>query len=261
MTSITSKLNYLKESGIGAIWLLPINRSSMVILDLVPNHSSDEHYWFQVSLNRTGKYDHYTDLQGFVVGQLRVISAPVFCVESESELRIVPSHQGFKIFEKQWYFHQFHWQSDLNYSNLHVREEIRIKHIICVDGFRIDAVPHLFETNSNESKSNIKCVSKDDYNYLIHTLTKDQPQTYDLVQNIFFSIFFHILSDDEAYTSLENTIKYYNYGSHIPFNFNFIINMMRNHDRNRTASRFPRRTDQMTMLAMILPGMAVTYYG
>lgn len=33
-----------------------------------------------------------------------------------------------------------------------------------------------------------------------------------------------------------------------------------NHDRNRTASRFPGRADQMTMLAMILPGAAVTYY-
>jgi len=29
----------------------------------------------------------------------------------------------------------------------------------------------------------------------------------------------------EAYTSLENTTKYYNYGSHIPFNFNFIMNV------------------------------------
>jgi len=36
---------------------------------------------------------------------------------------------------------------------------------------------------------------------------------------------------------------------------------MGNHDRNRTASRFPGRADQMTMLAMILPGIAVTYYG
>lgn len=29
----------------------------------------------------------------------------------------------------------------------------------------------------------------------------------------------------EAYTSLEDTTKYYNYGSHIPFNFNFIVNV------------------------------------
>jgi alpha-glucosidase len=37
--------------------------------------------------------------------------------------------------------------------------------------------------------------------------------------------------------------------------------VMGNHDRSRIASRYPGRADQMTMLAMILPGVAVTYYG
>lgn len=36
---------------------------------------------------------------------------------------------------------------------------------------------------------------------------------------------------------------------------------MGNHDKPRTESRYPGRSDQMTMLAMILPGVAVTYYG
>lgn len=36
---------------------------------------------------------------------------------------------------------------------------------------------------------------------------------------------------------------------------------MGNHDRVRLATRYPGRADQMTMLAMILPGVAVTYYG
>lgn len=36
---------------------------------------------------------------------------------------------------------------------------------------------------------------------------------------------------------------------------------MGNHDRSRTESRYPGRGDQMTMLAMILPGVTVTYYG
>lgn len=41
-----------------------------------------------------------------------------------------------------------------------------------------------------------------------------------------FFLFFYIqVMMTEAYTSLENTIKYYNYGSHIPFNFNFIMNV------------------------------------
>lgn len=54
-----------------------------------------------------------------------------------------------------------------------------------MDGFRIDALPHIFETNytSDESESNMEDVTKDDHNYLIHTLTKDQPQTYDLIRN------------------------------------------------------------------------------
>lgn len=34
----------------------------------------------------------------------------------------------------------------------------------------------------------------------------------------------------EAYTSLENTIKYYNYGSHVSFNFNFIMNVSNTSD-------------------------------
>ena len=40
-----------------------------------------------------------TGLQGFVVGKREVISEVIFCVESESELRIGPSRQDFKIFE------------------------------------------------------------------------------------------------------------------------------------------------------------------
>ena len=36
---------------------------------------------------------------------------------------------------------------------------------------------------------------------------------------------------------------------------------MGNHDFSRTATRFPGRSDQMTMLAMILPGIAITYNG
>lgn len=137
----------------------------------------------------------------------------------------------------------------------------------------------------------------------------------------------------EAYTSLPNTIKFYNYGADVPFNFKFITDVnansnatafksiidnwmklmpktgvanwvvcnhtfvnqselicptlfwkitfaceayailhtrtsendifpqMGNHDRVRIATRYPNRADQMTMLAMILPGVAVTYYG
>lgn len=53
-----------------------------------------------------------------------------------------------------------------------------------IDGFRIDAVPHLFEGNMalNESlfAPNLNASLHASYN---HTLTKDQPQTYELVQS------------------------------------------------------------------------------
>jgi len=42
---------------------------------------------------------NYPGLQGFVVGQLGVISEVIFCVESESKVRIGPSGQDFEIFE------------------------------------------------------------------------------------------------------------------------------------------------------------------
>lgn len=72
-----------------------------------------------------------------------------------------------------------------------------------VDGFRVDAIPHLFETNytSDEPESNIKGVTKDDYNYLIHTLTKDQPQTYDLVQN-----WRKIMDDYASYNNIDEKV-------------------------------------------------------
>ncbi|RLU15109.1 hypothetical protein DMN91_012996 [Ooceraea biroi] len=333
LEGVTSKLEHFVDSGIGAIWLSPINRSPMVdfgydisdfkdidkifgtledfnnlvkrakelglkvILDLVPNHTSDEHYWFQESIKRGSKYEDY-----YIWANGRENNA-----QPPNNWRSVFSGSAWTFNEvrNQWYFHQFHErQPDLNYSNPNVQEEM--KEIIefwlrkGVDGFRVDAVPHLYEINytRDELRSGKPGAERDDYDYLRHTFSKDIPETYELVQS-----WRKILDDyahqyntsekvmmTEAYTSLENTIKYYNYGSHIPFNFNFIMDVdkdsnatafkkiidewinampadgvanwvMGNHDRNRTASRFEGRADQMTMLAMILPGVAVTYYG
>ncbi|EFN70155.1 Maltase 1 [Camponotus floridanus] len=328
LKGITNKLEHFVTSGVGAIWLSPINRSPMVdfgydisdfkdvdkifgtmtdfenlltrakalglriILDLVPNHTSDEHYWFKESINRTGKYEHY-----------------YIWADGKGKL---PPNNWLSVFggsaweynsiRNQWYLHQFHKkQPDLNYTNPEVQEEMKETILYWlrkgVDGFRVDAVPHLFETNYtlDEPTSGIE----DDYEYdsLNHIFTTDQPETYNLVLSwrkiLDEYAYQHNTSEKvmliEAYATLENTIKYYNYGS-IPFNFYFITNatdasdasvfkdiieswmkaipkgsianwVMGNHDRNRTASRFPGMADQMTMLAMILPGVAVTYYG
>lgn len=49
----------------------------------------------------------------------------------------------------------------------------------------MDAVPHLFESDTlaDEPRSNAPGATDRDYTYLNHTLTKDDPRTYDLVQS------------------------------------------------------------------------------
>lgn len=52
-----------------------------------------------------------------------------------------------------------------------------------VAGFRIDAVPHLFEDTQNrdEPLSHNPDVTPDDYDYLNHIYTKDLPKTFDMI--------------------------------------------------------------------------------
>ena len=335
LKGITKNLQHFNDSGVGAIWLSPINRSPMfdfgydisdfkdidktfgnlndfkdlvvkakalglkVILDLVPNHTSDQHQWFQMSLNKTGKYtDYYIWSDGKMVDGKRQPPNNWVSVFNGSAWTWNDQRQ-------QYYFHQFYKQQpDLNYDNLDVQDEMKDTMRFWldkgVDGFRIDAVPHLFESNitQDEPVFNIPNVNASLHVNLNHTLTKDQPKTYDLVNSwrLFVDEYANQTRQDEkvimteAYTSWENTIKYYEHGSNVPFNFKFITDanadstatdfqniiqkwiammpkgkvpnwVMGNHDRVRLATRFPGRADQMTMLAMILPGVAVTYYG
>ncbi|GAB1869739.1 alpha-glucosidase [Camponotus japonicus] len=333
LNGIISKLQHFVDSGITGIWLSPIYASPMVdfgydisdfkdidptfgtmgdlekliaqakklgikmILDLVPNHTSDKHEWFKKSLIGEGKYkDYYVWKTGNNNNQsppnnwISVFSGPAWSFDTN---------------RNQWYFHQFEYrQPDLNYSNPEVRDEmedvIRFWLRKGIDGFRVDAIPHLFEDAnfSNEPRSYAPGATERDYTYLEHIYTKDDPRTYDLVAS-----WRKVLDDyadyhnedekvimTEAYTSLKNTTRYYKFGSHVPFNFKFITDVnnvskaadfkriiddwmsqtpngespnwvMGNHDRNRTASRYLGRGDQMIMLEMILPGIAVTYNG
>lgn len=54
-----------------------------------------------------------------------------------------------------------------------------------VDGFRVDAIPHLFEHKDflDEPRTNTPNVTDVEYRYLDHIYTIDQPETYELVEN------------------------------------------------------------------------------
>nr|XP_034196329.1 maltase 1-like [Osmia lignaria] len=336
LKGITNKLSHFNDIGVDAIWLSPIYKSPMVdfgydiedflevdpvfgtsadlkklatearkknlklVLDLVPNHTSDKHKWFQLSINRTGKYaDYYIWNDGIIVNGTGERLPPNNWVSVFNGSAWTWNDQ-----RKQFYYHQFYYQQpDLNYNNPDVQQEMKnvLRYWLDqgVDGFRIDAVPHLIENNITQDEplfnSTYNTTLHASYN---HTLTKDQPETYKLVQSWRDYVDEYASQRNEAekvilteaYTSWEHTIEYYNSGAHVPFNFKFIVEadanskpsdfrniinkwmqmmpkgqvanwVMGNHDRVRLGTRYPGREDQMVMLEMLLPGVAVTYYG
>ena len=178
LRGVTSRLDYLQWLGIDCIWLLPIYESPLrdggydisdfmkvlpefgnlgdfvelveeahkrgirVVADLVMNHTSDEHPWFQASRSDPdGPFgDFYVwadDDQGY--GDARIIF-----VDTEQ------SNWTFDQVRGQYYWHRFFsHQPDLNYENPKVQdamlEVLRFWLDLGIDGFRLDAVPYLYE--------------------------------------------------------------------------------------------------------------------
>lgn len=171
---ITEKVPYLKSLGITMIWICPIYQSPMadngydisdyyqlnpqfgrmedleeliqkanesdikIILDLVINHTSDEHPWFQDLLAnpKTSKYRDYYILKEGVEGDVPTNWRSVFGGSVWEPL---------KGSENEFYFHSFHVkQPDLNWENKQVREDLYAMVNYWLDkgiaGFRVDAI-------------------------------------------------------------------------------------------------------------------------
>ncbi len=176
---LTSKLDYLQDLGVTALWLLPFypsplkddgydianytnvhpaygtlrdfktflreahTRGLRVITELVLNHTSDQHPWFQRA-RRAKPGSPYRD---FYVWS----DTP----EKYKDTRIIfkdfePSNWSWDPVGKAYYWHRFYsHQPDLNFDNPHVRREL-LETVsfwlrMGVDGMRLDAVPYLFE--------------------------------------------------------------------------------------------------------------------
>nr|CAD7451876.1 unnamed protein product [Timema tahoe] len=108
------------------------------------------------------------------------------------------------------------------------------------DGFRIDAVNWLFENSSlpDEPLSGNTNANEDEYNYLDHIYTSNQPETFEMVQQWREVVEEYKAQDGlaralitEAYADLENTFKYMGTeerpGAHLTFNF-FMISQLSN---------------------------------
>lgn len=172
LQGIISKLDYLENLGINAIWLSPVYKSPQddngydisdyrdidpmfgtlgdmeqliaeagkhnirIIMDLVLNHSSDEHHWFQEA--KKSRENPYHDYYVWRDGKEGVPPNEMRAAFGGSAWEWVPEIQ-------QYYFHQFSVkQPDLNWENPKVRQEIydMINWWIAkgVGGFRLDVI-------------------------------------------------------------------------------------------------------------------------
>ncbi|XP_024938936.1 uncharacterized protein LOC107265869 [Cephus cinctus] len=211
-----------------------------VIMDLVPNHSSDEHPWFINSISRIEPYtDYYVWADGLdgsdgsapPTNWLSVFGGSAWTWNEERQ---------------QYYYHQFDSrQPDLNFRNPKVVQEIN--DIITfwlekgVDGFRMNAISHIFEDpdlfdepiNPNPPEN----TNETDYEFLLHTYTKDQIETYELVYSWRTLLDSYAARTDnvtrlqivESSSTLDKVIPYQgngtHKGAHLSFNFGLILNV------------------------------------
>src|SRR4051794_19304977 len=117
------------------------DRGIRVIADLVVNHTSDEHPWFQTGRDRESAYHDF-----YVWADEKPPEKPGDVVFPDKE----NSNWHYDQKAKQWYLHRFYsFQPDLNVANPQVRDEIAQVVAYWLDqglaGFRVDAVPFLLE--------------------------------------------------------------------------------------------------------------------
>ena len=174
---LIDKLDYLEWLGVDCLWLLPFNNSPLrdggsdisdyytvlpeygsvddvrelvdkaharnmrVVMDLVMNHTSDDHAWFTEA--RSSKDNPYRDYYMWSDTADRYPEARIIFVDTEVSNWTWDEKAG------QFYWHRFFGhQPDLNYDNPKVHEEmlnvVRFWLDLGMDGFRLDAVPYLY---------------------------------------------------------------------------------------------------------------------
>jgi maltose alpha-D-glucosyltransferase/alpha-amylase len=183
---LTSKLDYVRDLGVDALWILPMypsplrddgydiadflgihpaygtvedfqkfldaahDRGLRVIADLVMNHTSDQHPWFQAA--RSDPASPYRDYYVWSDSDQRYRDARIIFTDTEK------SNWTWDPSAKKYYWHRFFsHQPDLNYDNPAVRsamlDVMRFWLDRGLDGFRCDAVPYLIEREGTNGEN------------------------------------------------------------------------------------------------------------
>ncbi|NXI64134.1 SLC31 protein, partial [Anseranas semipalmata] len=216
------------------------DRGLKVIMDLIPNHTSDKHRWFQLSRNRTGKYTDYYIWQDCLQAGTAV-AAPNNWVSVYGN-----SSWQFDDVRKQCYFHQFgKEQPDLNFRNLAVQQEIHdiIKFWLGkgVDGFSFVAVKFLLEATHLRNEPQVNKSQNSEsitaYSELYHDYTTTQVGMHDIIRSFRQTMdqysrepgrYRFMGSDGDEKEDIGATMMYYGttfvQEADFPFNF-YLINM------------------------------------
>jgi alpha-glucosidase len=325
---LTARLDHFVELGVDAIWLSPVYPSPMVdggydianfvdvdplfgtladfdrlidaahrrdlkvILDLVPNHTSDQHPWFIDSRasRLSAKRDWY--LWRDPAGD----GGPPNNWLSE----FGGSAWEYDAATAQYYYHAFlSAQPDLNWRNPQVQAAVcdvmRFWLERGVDGFRIDVMWHLIKDAQFRDNPINPDFKKGDppYQRLLPRYTTDMPEVHDIVAMLrrVTDEFSDRLMIGEIYLPPKQLVTYYGkdlLGAHLPFNFGLMAAPWRastiarlvedyeallpagawpnwvlgNHDRPRLTSRVGEQQARIAaMLLLTLRGTPTIYYG
>ncbi|WP_207477182.1 alpha-amylase family glycosyl hydrolase [Arenibaculum pallidiluteum] len=329
LRGITARLDHLVDLGVDAVWISPIYPSPMadfgydvadhtgidpafgtleefdrlvaeahgrglrVILDYVPNHTSDRHPWFAAS--RSSRTD---PLRDWYVWR---DPAPDGGPPNNWVAEFGGSAWEWDERTGQYYYHAYlKEQPDLNWRNPAVREAmlnvLRFWLRRGVDGFRVDAIHHLVEDErlrdnppSPDWRPGMSPARR-----LVRAHTMDQPEVHEAIAAMRRAV--EEFPGDrlligEAYLPIDRLMAYYGIdlaGFHLPFNFHLISTpwkaaavaalidayeaalppggwpnwVLGNHDRSRVASRIgPAQARVASMLLLTLRGTPTIYQG
>ncbi|MGB5936930.1 MAG: maltose alpha-D-glucosyltransferase [Ornithinimicrobium sp.] len=185
-TGLIGRLDYLQWLGVDCLWIPPFYASPLrdggydvadytsvlpefgtlldfqelisaahargirIITDLVMNHTSDQHPWFQAS--RSEPDGPYGDFYVWSDTDDAYADARIIFVDTEV------SNWTFDAARRQFFWHRFFsHQPDLNFENPAVQEAmfdvVRFWLDMGIDGFRLDAVPYLFEADGTNCEN------------------------------------------------------------------------------------------------------------
>ena len=186
---LTSRLDYLAGLGVTCLWLMPFyptpnrddgydvadyvaidprlgtmadfsefmveacERGLHVVIDLVPNHTSDQHPWFQAA--RADPDSPYRDYYVWREDDPG---------DTSDQVVFPGEQQGIWTYDEvvgAWYLHHFFpFQPDLNFANPAVRDEFRRIMALWLDlgvsGFRVDAAPFLIQVEGGDGRGGME---------------------------------------------------------------------------------------------------------